>query len=70
MEQTPIYPLGKRDTAKAMRFRNASVTLANMLYPEDGSAFDLLARFIEREHPDPQDLEMRGVLAALAIVKG
>ena len=70
MERTRIYPLGKRAAAKPMQFPNASQTPANMLYPTDGSAFDMLARFIEHEYVDPQDMEMRGMLAALGIVKG
>ena len=32
-----------------------------MLYPTDGSAFDMLARFIEHEYVDPADMEMRGM---------
>jgi hypothetical protein len=70
MEKTRIYPLGKQATAKAMVFPNASNTPVNMLYPTDGSAFDMLSRFIEHEYVDPQDMEMRGMLAALGIIKG
>ena len=70
MERTRIYPLGKRETAKAMQFPNASRTPSNMLYPTDGSAFDMLARFIEHEYVDSRDFEMRGMAAALGIVKG
>jgi Protein of unknown function (DUF1254) len=70
MEQTRIYPLGKRDAAKAMEFPDASGVSANMLYPPDGTAYDMLARFIEHEYVDPVDAEMRGVAAALGIVKG
>ena len=70
MERTRIYPLGKEASAKPMQFPNASATPANMLYPMDGSAFDMLARFIEHEYVDPRDLEMRGVLASLGIEKG
>lgn len=70
MEQTRIYPLGKKDTAKKMHFPDASAVPANMLYPQDGAAFDMLARFIDHEYVDPVDLEMRGVAAALGIVKG
>jgi hypothetical protein len=70
MEQTRIYPLGKADSAKPMQFPNASATPANMLYPTDGTAFDMLARFIAHEYPDPADMEMRGILAALGIIKG
>jgi hypothetical protein len=70
MEQTRIYPLGKRDSAKPMQFPNASAVPANMLYPTDGSAFDVLARFIEHEYVDLADMEMRGMLATLGIEKG
>jgi hypothetical protein len=70
MEQTRIYPLGKEASAKPMQFPNASAVPANMLYPTDGSAFDMLDRFIQHEYADPADMEMRGVLAALGIVKG
>ena len=53
-----------------MQFPNASKVPANMLYATDGSAFDVLARFIEHEYVDPGDLEMRGMLATLGIEKG
>jgi len=70
MEKTRIYPLGNKKTAKAMQFPNASNVPANMLYPTDGSAFDALARFIAHEYVDPADMEMRGMLASLGIIKG
>ena len=70
MEQTRIYPLGKKDSAKAMAFPDGSVTPANLLYPGDGSAFDMLHRFIDSEAVDPADMEMRGMLASLGIIKG
>ena len=70
MEQTRIYPLGKKESAKPMQFPDASGVPANMLYPQDGTAFDMLARFIEHEYVDPADMEMRGMAAALGIVKG
>ena len=57
-------------SAKPMQFPNASAVPANMLYPTDGSAFDMLSRFIEHEYVDPADMEMRGMLAALGIEKG
>lgn len=70
MEQTRIYPLGKRETAKAMQFPDASLVPANMLYPQDGAAFDMLSRFIDHEYVDPADMYMRGMAAELGIVKG
>jgi hypothetical protein len=41
-----------------------------MLYPQDGTAFDMLSRFINHEYVDPADMYMRGVAATLGIVKG
>jgi hypothetical protein len=40
-----------------------------MLFPQDGNAFEMLARFIDHEYVDPRDMEMRGVLAGIGIVK-
>jgi hypothetical protein len=70
MEQTRIYPLGKEDSAKKMEFPDASGVQANMLYPQDGAAFEMLDRFIQHEYVDARDFEMRGVTAALGIIKG
>jgi hypothetical protein len=70
LEQTRIYPLGKKDSAKKMEFPDASGVPANMLYPQDGSAFDMLARYIAHEYVDPADAEIRGMAASLGIVKG
>jgi hypothetical protein len=69
MEQTRIYPLGKQASAKAMQFPDASNTPLNMLMPVDSSAFDMLKRFIDNDYVDPADLDMRGMLAAVGIVK-
>jgi len=56
MEQTRIYPLGKEASARPMQFPDASATPADMLYPQDGNAFDLLSRFIDHEYVDPSDI--------------
>ena len=70
MEQTKIYPLGKKETAKPMQFPDASAVPSNMLYPQNGTAFDMLSRFINHEYVDPTDSYMRGMAAAIGIVKG
>ena len=69
MEQTRIYPLGRRDAAKPMKFPNASAVPANMLYPKDGSYLDMLARFIQHEYVDPTELDMRGMLLSIGLAK-
>jgi len=70
MEQTRIYPLGNQKTAKPMQFPDASLVPADMLYPQNGAAFDMLSRFIDHEYVDPADMYMRGMAAELGIVKG
>lgn len=70
MEQTKIYPFGKETSAKKMEFPDASGVAVNMLYPQDGTAFDMLSRFIDHEYVDPKDFEMRGMAADLGIIKG
>jgi hypothetical protein len=70
MERTRIYLLGEKDSAKPIQFPNASGVPVNMLYPRDGIAFDMLARFIQQAYVDPQDMERRGMLAAIGIIKG
>jgi len=70
MQQVKIYPLGKEAAARPMQFPNGSNVPVNMLYPEDGTAYEMLSRFINDEYVDPADMEMRGMLAAIGIAKG
>jgi hypothetical protein len=67
---TRICPHGKGDSAAAMKFPDGSATPAYMLFPHDGSYFDMLARFIEDETVDPTDMDWRGMMAAIGIQKG
>ena len=70
IEQTRIYPLGKKDSAKPMQFPDASGVPVNMLFPSDGRYFELLSRFIDSEVVELADVDWRGMLAAIGIVKG
>ncbi len=70
IEQTRIYPLGKKDSAPAMVFPNASEKEANMLVTHDISYFENLKKFIDYEPVDREDFAMRGMMATLGIVKG
>jgi hypothetical protein len=65
-----VYPYGKRDTAAPMQFPNGSTTPADMLFPHDGTYFDMLARFVQSETVDPADMDWRGMMAAIGIQKG
>lgn len=70
MEATKIYPLRKKAEAKPMKFPEGSGIPADLLFPRDSSYFDMLARFINHEYVDPTEMDMRGMLAAIGIVKG
>src|ERR1700761_3016821 len=67
---TRIYPYDKRDSATAMKFPDGSATPADMLFPVDGSYFDMLARFVADETVDPMDMDWRGMMAAIGLQKG
>jgi hypothetical protein len=69
MEQTKIYPLGKETSAKPMQFPDASGIPVNMLFARDASAFDMIKRALDDEYVDPTDMDIRGMLAAIGIVK-
>jgi len=70
IKSTLIYPLGGKADALPMEFPHASGVPCNMLFPEDGTYFDMLDRFIQAEAVDPMDLDMRGFLHTLGIEKG
>jgi hypothetical protein len=70
MEQTRIYPLRREGQAAAMQFPEGSGVAADLLFPRDSTYFDMLARFIQHEYVDPTEMDMRGMLASLGIVKG
>ena len=70
IEQTRIYPLGQDATAKPMQFPDASNVPVNMLFPPDGSYFQMLSRFIDSEVVETANLDWRGMLAGIGLVKG
>ncbi len=70
IEKTRIYPMGMETSAKPMVFPNASNVRSDMIYPKDGKAFAMLSRFIDDEYVDSHDMELRGMLAAIGIIKG
>lgn len=70
IEQTRVYPLGKRDSAPKMVFPNASEKKADMLVTQDISYFENLKDFIDYESADREDYAMRGMMASLGLVKG
>ena len=70
VEQSKIYPLNGKATAKPMKFPDASGVPANMLPVSDGSVFDDLKRLVDSEGANLADPDGLGMLAAIGIVKG
>jgi hypothetical protein len=70
VEQSKIYPLNGKATAKPMQFPDASGVPANMLPVSDGSVFDDLKQLVDSEGANLADPDGLGMLAAIGIVKG
>lgn len=70
VEQSKIYPLNGKETAKPMRFPDASGVPANMLPVSDGRAFDQLKQLVDSEGANLADPDGLGMLAAIGIIKG
>ena len=70
LEQAKIYPLGKQDRAKPMKFPNASGVPANMLPRFDSTAFDQLKWLVDNEGSNLANPDWLGMLAAIGIIKG
>lgn len=70
IEQSKIYPLGKEDSAKPMKFPDGSGVAANMLPVSDGRAFDQLKRLVDSEGTNLAESDSLGMLAAIGIIKG
>ncbi len=70
-EQTRVYPLwAVEKDVKPMEFPNASGKRLNMMYPTDNSYWTKLKEFVDYEPISAIDLELRGVLASIGIIKG
>jgi len=70
VEQSKIYPLNGKDTAKPMQFPNASGVPANMLPISDGSAFVQLKKLVDSDDANLAESDSLGMLAAIGIIKG
>jgi hypothetical protein len=70
IEQSKIYPLNGRETARPMQFPDASGVRVNMLPISDGTAFDQLKKLVESEGENLADSDGLGMLASIGIAKG
>lgn len=70
-EQTRVYPLWAMEKdVKPMQFPNGSGKRVNMMYPVDNSYWSKLKELVDYEPVSVIDLELRGVLASIGIIKG
>lgn len=70
-EQTRIYPLwASEKDVRPMQFPNGSGKRVQMMYPVDNTFWTKLKEFVDYEPVSAIDLELRGVLASIGIVKG
>jgi len=70
IEQSKIYPLNGRQTARPMKFPDASGVSVNMLPMSDGTAFDELKKLVDSEGTSLADSDSLGMLASIGIAKG
>lgn len=70
-EMTRVYPLGTREQERpAMKFPNAAPVRVNMMYPTDFTYWEKLHKFVEYEPVGAFDMQTRGLLASIGMVKG
>ncbi len=70
VEQSKIYPLNGKETAKPMQFPDASGVPANMLPVSNGSVFHQLKQLVDSEDGNLAESDWLGMLAAIGIIKG
>jgi hypothetical protein len=70
VEQSKIYPLNGKATAKQIQFPNASGVPANMLPVSNGDVFEQLKQLVDSEGANLADSDWFGMMAAIGIVKG
>jgi hypothetical protein len=70
IEQSKIYPLGKKESAPRMVFPNASGVPANLLPVSDDGAFDQLKRLVDSEGAHLASTDGLGMLASIGIMQG
>jgi hypothetical protein len=69
-EMTRVYPLGMPERVRpAMKFPNAAPVRVNMMYPTDFTYWENLKNFVDYEPVGVLDLDVRGMLASLGIIK-
>jgi hypothetical protein len=68
-QSSKVYPWNGKDSAKPMKYPDASGVPANMLPVSDGKVFDQLKELVESEGTNLAEPDSLGMLAAIGIVK-
>ncbi|TCU08408.1 uncharacterized protein DUF1254 [Rhizobium sullae] len=67
MKKSKIYPVGQKDSAKAMEFPDASGKSLNMLPRADATAFDQIKSLLDVEGPGLADPDWLGMLEGIGL---
>ena len=70
VQQIKVYPLSSADNPPAQRFVDMTDTMYDGLVHYDESIYTSLARMLNEEPVQPEDLQMMGMLLPLSIEKG
>ncbi len=70
LKESVFYPLGKKASAKRMKFHDASRSPHEMLPRSDATAFEQLKWLVDREGEHLAGVDWLGMLAGLGIVAG
>ena len=70
VQQIKVYPLANADNPPAQRFVDMTDTMYDGLVHYDESIYTSLARMLNEEPVQPEDLQMMGMLLPLGIEKG
>ena len=70
VQQIKVYPLANADNPPAQRFVDMTDTMYDGLVRYDESIYASLARMLNEEPVQPEDLQMMGMLLPLGIEKG
>lgn len=70
LKQSVLYPLGKKENARKMKFKDASASPLEMLPRSDATAFQQLKWLVDTEGGNLPGPDWLGMLAGLGVVKG
>jgi len=70
VDNLKVYPLARKDDPPAMEFISGSGKAFNTIHPNNFSFYEHVNELVQAESDEMLDVETRGLLAAIGIVKG